>query len=91
MSNKIRQPESQIQEVLYELLTKVEIDRRSVMFTLNIWNLPARICNLRHRGVVIESRVFKGVNKYGNNISFVHYRLKNRAQALSIYKTLFYD
>lgn len=81
-------PESQLQEVLYELINRFTIDRRSMMLSANIWNLPARILDLRNHGVSIESNICTGTNKYGREIEYVTYSLINKAEARDIYLRL---
>lgn len=85
---KLPLPESQIQEVLYELIHRPKIDRRTMMLHANIMNLPTRIFNLRDKGVQIESKEIESTNKYGRSISFVQYRLKNKSDAISTYYQL---
>lgn len=85
---KIPPPESQMQEVLYELINRISIDRRTMMLSAGVWNLTARISNLRYKGVNIESRKIISQNKYGREISFVHYYLKDKKEAVRIYNEM---
>ena len=78
-------PESQTQEVLYELINRFSIDRRTMMLSAGVWNLTARISNLRTKGVSIISDEITSINKYGREIKFVHYHLERRKEAVKIY------
>lgn len=86
--NKIQPPESQIQEVLFELINRIEIDRRTMMLHCGVWGLTARISDLRKLGLNIISNEIKSVNKFGREIKFVHYSLKNKKEACQIYDIL---
>ena len=79
------QPESQSQEVIFELLNRLYIDRRTMMLSCNVWNLTARISELRNKGFNIVSNKIKGVNKYGREIEFVQYRLEDKKEAKALY------
>lgn len=81
-------PTSQIQEVLYELIKRLTIDRKSMMFYCNIHNLTARISNLRDKGIEIETIKFTSINKYGREVEFAKYKLKNKKDAIKCYKIL---
>lgn len=81
----IPQPESQMQEVLYELINRITIDRRTMMLSSGVWNLTARISDLRNKGLRIISNKITSVNKYGREIEFVHYRLEEKKEAVKIY------
>jgi len=82
---KLPQPESQIQEVLFELISRIYIDRRTMMLSCGVWNLTARISDLRNKGLDIVSNKMKGLNKYKCEVEFVHYSLNNKKEAVSIY------
>jgi len=81
-------PESQLQEVLFELINRLSIDRRSMMLSSGVWNLTARISELRDRGVNIKSNELKSINKYGREIDFVHYSCEDKMNAIKIYNEL---
>lgn len=85
---KIPLPESQMQEVLYELINRLYIDRRTMMLSCGVWNLTARISNLRDKGLNIKSDEMNASNKYGRKIEFVHYRLEDKKEAIVIYKEM---
>lgn len=82
---KIPLPESQMQEVLFELINRLYIDRRTMMLSSGVWNLTARISNLRRKGLNIVSNEIKSVNKYKRDISFVQYSLNDKKEAVKIY------
>lgn len=85
---KIPEPESQLQEVLYELINRLYIDRKTMMLSCDILNLTARIANLRRKGVKIIANEVKGVNKYGREITFAKWSLDNKIQAREVYLEL---
>lgn len=85
---KIELPSSQIQEVLYELINRISIDRKSMMLSADIMNLTARISDLRNKGLAIHSQPFTTINKYGREIVSVKYSLKNKKKAIELYKIL---
>ena len=82
---KIPAPESQMQEVLYELINRIAIDRRTMMLSCGVWNLTARISNLRNKGLKIISNKIQSVNKYGREIEFVQYSLEEKKEAIKTY------
>lgn len=82
---KVPIPESQMQEVLYELINRISIDRRTMMLSAGVWNLTAQISALRNKGLNIVSEEKNSTNKYGREITFVHYSLKDKKEAVKIY------
>lgn len=82
---KLTPPESQIQEVLFNLINRLHIDRRSMMLSCNVWNLPDNIMKLRRKGLNITSTEKTSKNKYGREIKFVHYSLQNKKEASIVY------
>ena len=85
---KIELPESQLQEVLYELINRLNIDRKTIMLSCSVLNLPANILKLRKKGVKIEMLEFNTTNKFGRNVSFGKYRLEDKKSAVVIYKEM---
>lgn len=82
----IPQPQSQIQEVLFELINRISIDRRQMMISCSVLNLPDQILNLRSRhGLTIELTKTKTENKFGREIEFGKYSLKNKKEAKKVY------
>ncbi|MGD2113406.1 MAG: helix-turn-helix domain-containing protein [Acidobacteriota bacterium] len=85
---KIPLPESQVQEVLFELINRLFIDRRTMMLSSGVWNLTARISNLRNMGLKIISNPISSHNKYGREITYVQYSLESKKDAVSLYMKL---
>lgn len=85
---RIPLPKSQMQEVLYELIKRLYIDRRTMMLSCNVWNLTARISNLRDKGLKIVSNEIVSFNKYGRTISYVQYSLQSKKEAVKIYEAM---
>ena len=44
--------------------------------------LSAKIFNLRQRGYIIDSIPREGVNRYGNDVRFVEYRLVSKPETI---------
>ena len=82
---KIPLPESQVQEVLFELINRLFIDRRTMMLACAVSNLTAIISILRNKGLNIVSNKINSVNKYNREIKFVQYSLENKKEAVIIY------
>ena len=75
-----------MQEVLYELINRLFIDRKTMMLSAGVWNLTARISDLRLiPGIEIVSDKRTGTNKYGREISYVFYTLENKKEAVKVY------
>lgn len=85
MRRKIDDPDSQIQEVLYELINRFTIDRKTMMLSCNVSNLTAQISHLRNKGVEILSDEIDFTNKYGRESTFMKYRLKSKSDAIKVY------
>lgn len=84
----IPKPESQVQEVLFELINRLFIDRRTMMLSSGVWNLTARISNLRNKGLKIVSNKVTAVNKFKREITFVQYSLEDKKEAVKAYMKL---
>lgn len=85
---KIPLPESQIQEVLFELINRLFISRRIMMLSCGVLNLTAIISELRNKGLNIVSTEIKSINKYGRQVSSVRYSLENKKEAVKFYKNM---
>lgn len=82
----IPNPQSQIQEVLFELIKRINIDRRQMMLSCGVLNLPDQIMKLRRRhNLTIELSKVKTENKFGREIEFGRYTLKNKKEASVTY------
>lgn len=88
MKRKAPLPRTQVQEVLYELIHRFSIDRRSMMLQCGVWNLPARILDLRRLGLIIKSQAHTVINAYGREVTFMSYAVKDRKEAIKLYKRL---
>lgn len=83
---KIPQPQSQRQEVLYELIKRINIDRRQMMLSCGVLNLPDQIMHLRNRyGLKINLTKLKTENKFGREVEFGQYTLTEKKEASKIY------
>jgi hypothetical protein len=85
---KLQQPTSQIQEVLFELLQRLYIDRKTMIVSCGVHNLTARISNLRAKGVKIISVPIKVKNKFDRTVVFYQYRLADKKHAIDIYERM---
>ena len=85
---KIPSPESQIQEVLFELINRLFISRRIMMLSCGVLNLTAIISGLRNKGLKIASDQVKSTNKYGREATSVRYRLEDKKAAVKFYKKM---
>lgn len=81
----IPQPESQVQEVLFELINRLFIDRKTMMLSCNVYNLTARISNLRSKGLQIVTNEVLSKNKYNREVKFAQYSLENKKEAVRVY------
>lgn len=83
---KIPQPQSQRQEVLYELIKRINIDRRQMMLSCGVLNLPDQIMHLRNRyGLKINLTKLKTKNKFDREVEFGQYTLTEKKEASKIY------
>ena len=78
-------PKNQIQEVLYYLLTRIKIDRRQMILSCGVLNLPEQIAKLKKRSVKISMTEFKTFNKFGLVVKVGEYSLVNKAEAAEQY------
>ena len=85
----LKSPLTQLQEVLYELLTNDFISVRQILSETGILNPKARISELRlDHNLSIETEMVKVENKYGRKVSFGQWRLTDKETALLTYKKL---
>ena len=85
---KIQLPESQTQEVLYELINRLYIDRKTMMLSCGVANLTAQISILSNKGVKITTNEIPFNNKYGRQSTFAQYSLENKKDAVIVYEEL---
>ncbi len=68
---KLTKPKNQNAEVLYELLNNKSINRRDMLLSTGILNVPARISDLRNKkNVSIICRKIETKNKHGRTIKY---------------------
>lgn len=84
----VPKPESQVQEVLYELINRLFIDRKTMMLSSNVLNLTANISVLRSKGLNIKTNNILSTNKYNREVTFARYSLQNKKEAVKIYLQL---
>ena len=88
---KLSKPESQLQEVLYYLIKRIFIDRRQMMLSVGVLNLPEAIRKLRHNyGLTINLSEVKTENKFGRKVTFGKYSLEHKKDASDIYRKIQY-
>lgn len=87
-TNDLPKPTSQNQEVLFELIKRVSIDRPYMMMTCHVFNLTARISNLRNMGVSIETITKVGKNKFGREVKYCRYCLRDKKKAIELYRSI---
>ena len=88
----LKSPLTQLQEVLYELLTNDFISVRKILSDTGILNPKARISELRlDHNLSIETEMVKVLNKYGRKVSFGQWKLTDKETALTTYKKLQYE
>jgi hypothetical protein len=86
---KLNAPQSQTQEVLYYLINRIKIDRRQMMLSCGVLNLPDKIMRLRRRyGLKIDLNEVNVTNKFGRDIKFGEYILQDKKKASEVYKTM---
>lgn len=82
-------PQSQIQEVLFCLLTRINIDRRQMMLSNYVLDLPKQIERLRNKyGLKIDLEEIVKINKYDREVRYGKYILKNKILARETYKQM---
>lgn len=86
---KLTKPQNQIQEVLYCLITMFSIDRRQMMISYGVLNLPEQIRRLRtNYQVEIKSEQIKVVNKYNLETKYTKYTISNKKEAIKKYNSM---
>lgn len=85
----INKPTSQTQEVLYYLIKRISIDRRQMMISCGVLNLPDQIKRLRHRyKLSIKLTKVSIINKFGRVVEFGEYSIKDKKKASDIYRKI---
>lgn len=86
---KLNPPQSQTQEVLFFLINRINIDRRQMMLSCGVLNLPQQIKRLRRRyGLAILLNEVTVENKFGREITFGEYVLQDKKKAAEIYRNM---
>ena len=62
-----------------ELINNVAINRRDMMLKCGTWNLPARINDLRKKGVDIETKFYECRNIYGRVVKYSSYLISDKS------------
>ena len=86
--NKLANPETQAQEVLYLLIKHDKLSRSDFMNKAMVLNAPANIMALRKIGVEINTLEEKTTNKFGRDVSYGVYELVDSSKAREIYKKM---
>lgn len=87
--NKPDKPQSQIQEVLFCLITRINIDRKSMMLAADVYNLPNQLMRLKNRyGIKLYIHQIRAFNKYGETITQTKWSLLEKKEARAIYKKM---
>ncbi len=85
----IKNPSSQTQEVLYYLIKRISIDRRQMMLSCSVLNLPDQIMRLRTRyKLSIVLTKVSIINKFGRVVEFGEYSIKDKKKASDVYRKI---
>lgn len=86
---RLMKPQSQTEEVLFFLINRMNIDRRQMMLSCGVLNLPQQIKRLRHRyNLTIDLNEVTVKNKFGREIHFGLYILADKKKASEVYKKM---
>lgn len=86
---KLNKPQNQLQEVLYFLIKRIKIDRRQMMLSCGVLNLPEQIRRLRmNHNLKIDTTDISTVNKFGRDVKYCHYSIENKKQAANLYRDI---
>lgn len=87
--DRLPSPKKQIEEVLYYLIKRHNINRRQMMLDTGILNLTARISDLRNKyNINIECSMLPIKNKFGRSIKYGLFRLQNKEEGIELYKKI---
>lgn len=76
---ELSKPRNQIAEVLFELITKETITRKSILQSCGILNVTSRIADLRIRhNVDVKCQEIETTNKHGRNITYGKWYLSEK-------------
>jgi len=86
---ELKKPTTQLQEMLFTLLSEKTSTRRSVLLGCGILNPTARISDLRNDYFLnIRCEKIKVENKYGRKITYGSWKLVDKNKGLEVYKKL---
>lgn len=88
---KLNDPKNQIQEVLFELINRLNINNKTMLLSCNIMSLTKNISLLRAKGIKIKTNSSTALNKYNRKIRVTNYSLadkKAKKEAIAIYKKM---
>ena len=78
---ELSKPRNQIAEVLFELITKETITRKSILESCGILNVTARIADLRiHFFIDVKCQEIETTNKHGRKITYGKWYLSEKAK-----------
>ena len=83
--NTLLAPQTTEQEILLHL---IENGKVSIFDFPYLSGFRTRISNLKKKGVEIESKLIKGINKYGNSYMFALNSIIDKNTAVSTYENL---
>ena len=84
----LKNPTSQLTEVLYFLLLRNSITFSQIHFDTKMINLSARISDLRKKGLYIPCMQIHFTNKFKRKISYGSWTLQDKAKGLEIYNKI---
>ena len=88
---KLNQPTSQLEEVLYFLITRLKINRKDMIITANVYNLADCIFRLRKKGIPIKNTYSERMNSFKRMTSYCEYSIENKKKAAKVYQQLQLD
>lgn len=85
---QLKKPTSQIQEVLYLLITEGNLTRKEFVNT-GVLNHTARLARLRnYYNLDIPCKKINVINKFGREVEYGKWYVYDKAAAISVYKQL---
>lgn len=85
-------PMTQLQEVLFFLITRLKINRKQMILSCDVLNLPEQISKLRKRyNLRIDLSHIELENKFGRNTCYCEYSIENKKEALQLYRKIQID
>ena len=78
LPEKVKPPNGQCARVLRHLKDFGSITARDAMQEYGIMRLAARVANLKKMGYTIESKFETSKNRYGENVNYVRYSMREK-------------